>query len=183
MKIKTILGFFALMSVMSLAAAQGETAATNEARQVRYAEDIIMIELTRALSDVVRAAREQCHPTAYLCTGEYSELAIGLLGIGRGDVAADALVNLLGLRLDGGDAEELICQIFIRGHTLENRLARWHAKSIAQHCQSLFYNLQKRELRNIPDVKVEQVCHSEAEIRQAQDEMLKAVKSNTACDL
>ncbi|MHA6844621.1 Imm57 family immunity protein [Ralstonia syzygii] len=182
MKMKTVLGLFALMSSMSLAAAQGVTAeAANEARQVRFAERVITIELARALSPSVREAREKCL-TACPETGAL-ELAIGLIGIGRSDTSADALVNLLGLRLDGAGSEELTCQVLTRGHALSNRLARLQAKPLVEHCQSIFYDVRKRELADTSDVKVEQVCRSEVEIRRVQDEMLKAIKSKAACEL
>ncbi len=169
------------MSGVSLAATQGVTVeAANEARQVRFAERVITIELARALSPSVRGAREKCL-TACPETGAL-ELAIGLIGIGRSDASTDALVNLLGLRLDGAGSEELGCQILTRGRALSSRLERLQAKSLVEHCQLTFYDLRKRELADTPDVKVEQVCRSEAEVRRAQDEMLKAIKSKAMCE-
>jgi hypothetical protein len=180
--ITLILGFFILMGDVSLTAAKGLTAAdANEARFLRFAEQLIIIELTRGLSHSVRQARERC-PGTCLET-EATELVIGLIGANRSGAAADALVNLLGLRLDGAGSEELGCQIVTRGTALLSRLANLQAKSVAEHCQSIFHELKKRELRDITDVEVEQICRTEAEILKSKDEFLKAIKSKRDCGL
>jgi len=181
MKVKIALGIIALLSCcLSSAIAQVGPAAANEVRQVRFAERVITIELARALSLSVREAREKrqgaCPETGAL------ELAIGLIGIGRSDVSADALVNLLGLRLDGAGSEELSCQILVRGRALSRRLAQLRARQLVDHCSSAFLELRKRELANVSDVRVEQMCRSEAEVRSAQAELLKAVKSKVMCE-
>lgn len=159
----------------------GQTATTNEISLVQFAESVITIELVRDLSLSVRKAREKC---LMACpeTG-VMDLAIGLIGIGRSDVASDALVNLLGLRLDGAGSEELSCQVLIRGAALSRRLERLRPRQVVDHCQSTFLELRKRELADVPDVKVEKVCRSEAEIRSVRDELLKAVKSKVMCEL
>ncbi|MFN7477062.1 MAG: Imm57 family immunity protein [Burkholderiales bacterium] len=113
---------------------------------------------------------------------ESLELAVGLIGISRSDVASDALVNLLGVRLDGAGSEELNCQILIRGAALSRRLERLRTGQVVNRCQSTFLELRKRELADVSDVKVEQVCRSEAEIRSVRDELLKAVKSKVMCE-
>ncbi|WP_426398197.1 Imm57 family immunity protein [Ralstonia sp. R-29] len=180
MKTKIVLALFSAMSCMPLAAAQEVTAAANEARQLRFAERVVTIGLARALSPSVRAAREKCL-NACPETGAL-ELAIGLIGIARGDASADTLVNLLGLRLDGAGSEELNCQILTRGHALSSRLASVQVNSLVEHCQSTFSDLQRRELADIPDVDVGQVCRSEVEVRRAQAELLKAINSHVMCE-
>lgn len=164
----------------STTALGGQAATGNEDRQVRFAERVITIELVRALSHSVREAHEKCLMAAPE-TGAV-ELAIGLIGVSRSDVAADALVNLLGLRLDGAGSEELTCQVLVRGGALARRLARLQARQVVERCQSTFLELRKRELANVSDVTVEQVCRSEAEIHSAQDELLRAVKSKATCE-
>lgn len=182
MKAQIALGAMVLVGCcMSSATAQaGQTATANEVRQVQFAERVIAIELVRALSLSVREAREKC---LMACpeTGAL-ELGVGLIGVSRSDVASDALVNLLGLRLDGAGSEELSCQILIRGAVLFSRLEHLQTRQVVDHCQSTFLELRKRQLRNVSDVKVEQVCRSEAEIRSVRDELLKAVKSKVMCE-
>lgn len=181
-RIVLILSFAMLAGFQTpLAMAQEkQTATLNEARQTRFAERVIAIELVRALSADVRTAREKCL-TACPETGAL-ELAIGLMGIGQGKASAETLVNLLGLRLDGAGSEELSCQILIRGRSVSRPLEQLQSRQIAEHCQSLFSELRKRELAGVSDVKVEQVCRSEAEVRRVQDTFLKAVKSKTLCE-
>jgi hypothetical protein len=192
---KVIPGFFALISAMSLIATAQDVSVVdaNEARQIRFAEQAIIVEMTRELSLLVREIREKnllACPEAELCqaacpgSGEALELAIGLIGgIGRSDAATNALVRLLGFRLDGAGSQELDCQILTHGRALSGRLERLQAKSVVEHCQSTFYELRKRELRNISDVKVEQICCTETEIRSRRDELLEAIKSDVECPL
>jgi len=103
-----------------------------------------------------------------------------LIAINRSDAAAEALVNLLGLRLDGAASEELSCQIIIRGSALSSRLERLQAKSVVESCQSTFYGLR---MRDVTDVKVERICRTEDDVRKDRDRMLMAIKSKAVCDL
>lgn len=182
MRAQIFLGAIVLVGccTSSATAQTGQTATANEVSQVQFAERVITIELVRALSHSVREAREKC---VMACpeTGAL-ELGVGLIGISRSDVASDALVNLLGLRLDGAGSEELNCQIFIGGAALSRRLERLRTRQVVDHCQSTFFELRKRQLRSVSDVGVEQVCRSEAEIRSVRDELLKAVKSKVMCE-
>lgn len=184
MKIQLFFGSLLLANCyVSLAATTtqaGHVATENINRQVRFAERVISVELARGLSHSVREAREKC---GRVCpeTGAL-ELAIGLIGVSQSDVAADVLVNLLGLRLDGAGSEELGCQILIRGSAMSRRLQHMQAMHVVEHCQAIFLDLRKRELLDVSDVDVEQVCRSEAEISSTQNEFLKAVKSKLLCE-
>jgi len=177
-----ILGFSIVMGDVSLTAARRLTATdANTARQLRFSEQLVIIEMVRELSPSVRQARERCPETRP--EADATELVIGLIGINKSDAAADALVNLLGLRLDGAGSEELDCQIVTRGSALLGRLENLQAKSIAEQCRSIFHELKKRELRDITDVKVEQICGTKAEILSRRDELRKAIKSKADCGL
>jgi hypothetical protein len=194
MKIKAVLGFFVfiLTSYTSFVVAQDMTIADkDEARQLDFAERVIVGEMIQGLSLSAQRTRENilktCNETREQCwsicpppAGYASELAIGMIGIGRSNTAADALVNLLALRLDGAGSEEVSCQILIRGRTLLSRLERLNAKSLVERCQSTFHKLR---LKSISDVKVEQICRTEDEIRGRRDEYLEAIKSDVGCPL
>lgn len=182
MNVQTALGAIALVGYCMLSATTqaGQAADESEVRQVQFAQRVIAIELVRALSHSVREEREKC---LMACpeTGAL-ELGVGLIGISRSNVASDALVNLLGLRLDGAGSEELNCQMLIRGALLSHRLEHLRVGQVVEHCQSTLLELRKRELANVSDVKVEQVCRSEAEIRITRDKLLKAIKSKVMCE-
>lgn len=165
---------------ISAYAKSGDASSVNEFQQVIFAERVIAIELTRALSASIRKEKEKC---LWACpeTGAL-ELAIGLIGVSQNNASSDALVNLLGLNLDGAGSEGLSYQICLRGDKLTNRLKRFKAKEIADRCRTTFAELQKRELANVVDVKVEQVCRSETEIKKTQEEWLIAIKSRLSCE-
>lgn len=181
---KTIIPFAIMPLVCCLSMptiAQAENALTeNEARFVSFAERVIVIELARVLSPSFRKEREACF---YACpeTGAL-ELAIGLLGISNSDASTDALVNLLGLRLDAGGSEDRGCQILFKGGKLLRHLKQLEAKQIAEHCQTIFLDLRKRELANLPDVSIAQMCHSETEIQHMKNEWLKAIEAKRLCE-
>jgi len=195
---KVVLGLFVLMSSMSLTAAAQDIvpADAHEASQIRSAESFIIYEEARGLSRLVQETHKKllqacpetetglcqtaCHHP--IASGGIIESTIGLIGIGRGDAAADALVNLLGIRLDAGGSETLDCQIFINGRTHLDRLERLQAKSVVEHCQSTFQDLQKRGLASIRDIKVERICHTEAEVSKRRDEFIKAIRANAYSD-
>jgi hypothetical protein len=163
------------------ASAQGEQAAmSNEIKRIHFAERVVVIELARASSPSLRAARENC-ATACAESGAL-ELSIGLIGVSRGSYSSDALINLLGLRLDGAGSEELDCQILLRGSTLISRLRRLQARQVVEHCQALYLDVRGRELVNVRDVNMEQVCRSEVEIRRGQVELLEAIKEKALCE-
>lgn len=183
MKAKIILSCTIVLMSCGLPNATGQVAdwaTTNEDRQIRFAERVIAIELIRALSPIVRTAREKC-PIAIHETGAL-ELGIGLIGVGRSDASADGLINLLGLRLDGAGSEELNCQILARGAAISPRLERLRVAQVVDRCRSTFIKLRKTVLADLIDVRVEQVCRSEAEIRSACDKLLRAVESKVMCE-
>jgi NAD-dependent dihydropyrimidine dehydrogenase PreA subunit len=192
MKMKIVLGLFAVMGHTLLAAAQGITVAdANEARQIRFAEQIIITGIAREKSLSFRKTREHllsACPENEQCwqvcpeIGWGSEFAIDAIAIGKSEAAADALVNLLGLHLGSASSTSLNCQLFIRGQALSDRLERAQPKTIAERCQLAFHELKKRELRNVADVTVEQICRTEDEIRGRRDEMIAAIKSNALSD-
>lgn len=183
MKMKIIFGTIVLIaySLSTVNAEDLQQVTVNEVRQAQFAEDVIMIELAHALSPSIRTEREKCK---FGCRGGLSalEIAIGSIGVNRNDAAADALVNLLGLHLDAGAAEDRSCQILVRGQSILRRLEQLQPNKIVEHCQTSFRRLKKRELSHVRDVKVEQICHSEPEIRSAQNEFIKAIKSKAMCD-
>lgn len=195
MKIKALLGFFVFFICgISLVLAQKMTAIEeNEARHVSFAERLIIIELVNSLSPSRRKARENVskicaeihEPCSHYYKGSGAELefAIDSIGIGGGNASANALVNLLAVRLDGAGGEGLGCQIAIRGRSLLRYLERLQPKLLIEHCQSIFNELKKLELRDITDVKVEQICHTEDEIRVTRDQWINAIKSDVACEL
>ena len=79
-------------------------------------------------------------PAARYETGAL-ELAIGTIGIGRSETSTAALINLLGLRLDGAGSEEWDCQDAVRGQVFVDRMARSQTKQIFNHCASIFMML------------------------------------------
>lgn len=180
MRTRTILAVVLLTFCLLPAIAVGQSSNTNEIRQVRFAEHVITNELARALSPSIRNAREKCL-AACEETGAL-ELAIGLIGVSRSDVASDALVNLVGLRLDGAGSEELSCQILIRGESLLRRLERFQIAEVVSHCQVGFVAVRKRTLTQISDVTVDQVCRSESEVSRIRDELTNAITLKAVCD-
>lgn len=180
MKTRIVFGVILLTGFLLSAFAAEQSSSANEDRQVRFAERVVTNELARALSPSTREARGKCSPACDE-TGAL-ELAIGLIGVGRSESATGALVNLLGVRLDGAGSEELSCQILNRGKSLASRLERLRVGEIVSHCQAAFMDLRKRELAQIVDVKVEQVCRLEAEIRSVRDGLIKAIRSRAKCE-
>jgi len=186
MKTKFVLWLFALMSNIPLAVAQDLAAvAKNEADTLRFAEQILITEMVQGLSSSFRKEKEICLKTCSTCSTcpevSATELVIALISINRSNAASNTLVNLLALRLDGADSEELDCQIAIRGRTILSHLKRLQTKSVVDRCYSTFHELKKRELAHVTDVKAEQICRSEAEVLRERNEMLEMIKSGAEC--
>lgn len=178
MNIKSLLIFLALIGsgCTSLISTQ-DTLEVNEIRQINFSERIAYIEQARMASPSIQEIRGKCSGTCPQ-NGTEVELAISTIGIGKSAVASDALVNLLGLELDGSADEMLSCQLFINGNIILERLKRTNAKAIVEHCQSTFHELQKQELKDI----AEQTCSTEDKVREKQNVMLEAIKLNSFSD-
>lgn len=181
MKLMKVLIILILTSIMCPVFARGVGADAHEVRQVHFAERVIMNELVRALSPMSQKAREKC-TSACPETGAL-ELGIGLIGISRSNLGANALINLLGLQLDGAGSEELSCQILNRGTALLPGLEKLNVGHIKDQCQTSFLQARKRELSDILDVQIERVCRSEVEIRRTRDELIDAIKAKAKCEL
>jgi hypothetical protein len=154
-----------------------DTLEANEIRRIHFAERVAFIEQARLASPVIREIRERCQGTCPQY-GTEVELAIGTIGIGKSTAAADALINFIGLSLDGSAGEELSCQLFINGRTILERLERTQAKAIVDHCRSTFHELQKHELKGI----AEQTCRTEDKVREEQNAILDAIKLDSFSD-
>lgn len=177
---KKYIAIFLMLYLPLAFASNASSTISNEERQVSFAERVITIELVRSLSPSVRAAKEKCGDKCS-DTGAL-ELAIGLMGVSRSDISAKTLVNLLGVRLDGGGAEELSCQMLVRGAGVARYLKQLKPKLVIENCKSVFYDLRKREISGVADVTADQVCNSESEVDSARNEFLQAVTSGMACE-
>jgi YD repeat-containing protein len=117
----------------------------------------------------------------YPGSGELVELITAFLGLATNGIAGDALVRLLGVRIDAGASEDFDCAIAIRGKSLRNRLINLDAEKVAESCKSNFEDILKRELKDVSDVSTKQVCRSEAEIQRHRDRMLELVNRDAVC--
>ena len=156
-----------------------ERTSTNQDRYVQFAERVVAIELAKALSPSVRLAKQQCGPGC--AESGALELGVEMIGLSRTKTGAATLMNLLGLRLDGAGAEELHCQILLRGRDISGLLRTLKPNAVAEHCRSLASGVMKRELATVSDVSVDQLCRSAEEVNSERGELLKAVASNAAC--
>jgi hypothetical protein len=86
-KIRSLTSIFLITFMLPTFPQTLKASIENEIRVVKFAEQEVMIDLTLALSPSIRS------------NGEVIELAIGLIGISKGDYGANALVNLLRLQL------------------------------------------------------------------------------------
>jgi hypothetical protein len=155
-------------------------AVLNETHQVQFAKRVAMIELVQALSPSVRLERQKC---AMGCEdGGALELAVGLIGIAKGQAGADALTDLLALRLDGAGSSELHCQILTRGPQITAQLKRVSAANVVEHCKASYHEIRKREVANVSDVRFEQVCRTVPEVSIVRNELLKAIGSKAQCE-
>lgn len=152
-------------------------ATPHEIEQVRFAERVVVTELARGLS---LSQRKICESVESVCpeTGAMA-LAITLIGMSRSDAGRNALINLLGLKLDGEAAEERSCQILLGGRFLLSRLKNLKVTSIHRHCHEIFL---ASGIPKFSDVTVDQVCATESEILAHRDAYVKAIGSKATCD-
>lgn len=150
-------------------------------RVVNFAERLVMIQLARAMSPVIRRERARC-PVCCVESGAL-ELAIGTIGISQTAEADAALLRLLGLQLDGAGAELLACAVVTRGSQIEQRLKSAVAAVFVSRCESEYEVLRKRELHDIGDVSVRDVCSSSEEFERKRAELIKAIEGQQPCDM
>lgn len=154
----------------SINAQPTKDAITNEDRLIKAAEKTVFIELARSSSPSIQGG------------GGALEIAIGLIGIGRSDTASKALINLLGVSLDGAGSEERTCQFLNRGKPLLRNLEHMKVEEVVKHCQTMFSELRMRELSQVNDVNINDVCSSADSIRKAREDFISAIKSKTLCE-
>lgn len=154
--------------------------AENESKQVRFSERVIMAEMAKAMSPVIRFRKEQCGDA---CSENGAlEVAIGLLGISKSDEASFALINLFGTRLDGAGSEDHGCQVLIRGKEIALYFSKISAKQPVEHCRETFFDLKKVEIRAVPDISIEQICRTEHEADMIRNDYLKAIVAGVKCE-
>lgn len=144
-------------------------------REARNATDYIIWALTLETSPSARASREHCRNH---CgdNGAGIEVAVDLLGAG-GQATTGSLLNLLAVRLDAGPSESRSCQIAKRGKAIIPALRKLAASSASQWCQTTFNRLRKRELADIKDVPIGDICRPAKAIDAERREWLAALQS------
>jgi hypothetical protein len=180
-QIASIIGVTGLLVASFSATAQSTKAsAKNEAELVEFAETIVMVQLAQELSLVVRREREKCS----MGCGESGamELAIGTVGLARGPKGSRALIDLLGLSLDGAASSELNCQILLRGPELLPRLKRFSAKQAEAYCYERFEHAKRFELSDLTDVRKDQVCRTHAQFNDVKSELVEAIERKALCE-
>lgn len=178
-----------------------------EIKLVQNAEQLMIVELARCKSVSIKSLHNKCiemcsigyseknlntidsfaqHQCTAMCRtsclGGIIELSTALLGLSTSTVASDAFVRLLALPLDAGASEDFHCVMAVRGRSLRSRLVDLDAAKVAEFCKSNFDYLRKRELKNVTDVSVEQLCRSEAEIQRHRDRMLEMIDRGAICE-
>lgn len=152
--------------------------APNEAE---FAARLILSEWTKQISPSARSVREGCGGK---CAdgGAGIEMGIGLLGVG-GERTTPEMLYLLSIKLDAAASEEMHCQFLNRGEQIVPHLRSLNAARTSSWCHDTFGEARKRELSEISDVPVQQVCSSPPEIREKRDELLSALKTGQGCEL
>lgn len=172
---------YCLLSMILLGqVAQAQSISDKRGREIQFAERVVMGELAMALSQKVRNERQSGSRSC----GESGtiELGIGLLGINRSEQASKALLNLLGLRLDGAGAEELSCQLLNRGNSILRPLQRLKPAEVAQNCTRTVESLGARELSDVTDVGTQIICRTPQEVDLARNELVRAIQVGTKCE-
>ncbi len=146
----------------------------------RFAQEVIINEQARELSHSVRLSREKCREVYYE-TGAMV-LAILLLGRDKSVDSTTALINLFGVDLDGEASETFSCSILDRGNEILKRLKDMKPSEVENNCIELFNEAKKRDLLEVNDVGVHDVCRSTVEIDKHRNTYVKAIESKIYCD-
>ena len=181
MKIFNFVFLYVLFGGIGFSHAQEpQNLAENETVQVAFAERVVMIEVARGLSKSLREVRDKC---SYFCHESSAiDLGLALIGICDSNSCSDALVRLLGLRIDAEPSEFLQCQITLRGPSLMPYLKKLDGRDIKERCKAKFIELKKRELAQVFDVQYEDICISEEKINKSRDDLIEAIKAGRKCE-
>lgn len=167
-----VIAFVALLACLGGCEAEQGPDASHEAED---ATEYVIWSLALETSQSVRAARENC---GNFCGdhGAGIEVAIDLLGAGQ-DATTKGLLDLLAVQLDAGPAESRSCQIAKRGRTLAPALRTFDASQAADRCKATFNRLRQRELSEIKDVTIDQICRPAEEIAAERRDWINALKT------
>ena len=165
-------GIASLVALPALGAAVHRLPSPHEAE---FAARYVVNDLALLQSPSVRREREHCRN---YCGDEGGniEMTIGLLGVG-GHATTPSLLNLLSVRLDAGAAEERECQIAKRGKALIPSLKQLNSTQASGWCNQAFHDLRERELANLNDVSVGQICRPSAEVETDRKKWIAALRS------
>jgi hypothetical protein len=180
MKATSIISYLLALCPIAAACQPAKAIARNESELVKFAEKVIITDIILELSERVREERHKC---ALGCGASSAmELAIGTIGLAKGEAGATALMNLLGVRLDGGAAYTLSCQILLRRSQLQRRLKHFPARRAVHYCHASYAEAMSLALREVHDVPVTQVCSTEAQFEQKKADLLSAFRSRSQCE-
>lgn len=172
----TLYLLFSLTPSFAFAGA-GDVIAENKARQVSFAEDVIISEFARVLAQHVTKPALQCSQGS---AETAIEVGVGLLGIARSPESLNALVRLIALKSDGSFSEQWMCQTLLWGPEIENKLSNLNPVSTVEWCQSRLADLKRKD-PSLTGLPADLFCQTEKELEVRKQNLLNAIRSGRQC--
>ncbi|HFK6384701.1 TPA: Imm57 family immunity protein [Escherichia coli] len=127
--------------------------------QAIIAKRVIMTELAYSRSKSLNEKRQDCTP-GFFCGLTIIDLAMGSLGTNKNAAATEALIDLIVTTVDAGASEDLDCAIIFHGYEILPLLEKFNINDRIERCKMDFFELKRRELRQVSDITVSDVCNT-----------------------
>ena len=141
-----------------------------------YAEGVLA-QTVRSLECYNHQSRTGNHGS---CLGQ--EKDIGGLGINRDPAVDRALAQMYAFGLDASNYGSRECMSLIRGKALLPALRALNPKQARQKCEALFAQSNINIAHDFPKADINNVCHSEAEIRSNLDRIIGKIEAGKTCE-
>lgn len=153
--------------------------------QAIMAKRVIMTELAYSRSKSLNEKRRDCTP-GFFCGLTIMDLAMGSLGTNKNAIAIEVLIDLIVTTVDAGASEDLDCAIIYHGYEILPQLEKFNVNDRIKRCKADFYELRKRELRQVPDITVSDVCNTGAlnlkDINDRVSGLIHAIRVRDVCE-
>lgn len=128
------------------------------------------------------ASQHICSENDYACIGvDQGELGINILGNSHGKAWDQALVDLVRFRLDGSLGEDYSCFLLERGKSSLVLMQKMQVPKLSQECQNEVSLIKERNIGKFNDLKNEDICASETEIKDRAKDLIKSLVFQKKC--
>jgi immunity protein 57 of polymorphic toxin system len=153
---------------------------SRERRELKMADQAILATIAVSSSP---KGRHLCSENELACVGpSKAELGLSLIGARQTKASREALIDLLGYRLDGSVAEDYSCYVLKAGTPMKGELLKVKPESLITRCHAELDKLTRSRKATFEGSDQNAVCADFDNIKVKVKELTEGITKGAKCD-